>query len=105
MKCETENLNLNERGFSLLELIFVMLLIGVLAAMATQSYTTYKQKAQHSSAIVLFNQARSSLEVGKINSESESFEDHVMEFEQTGPGVPGGEYGQILLAGLVLPEN
>ncbi len=94
-----------QKGFSLLELMVVMVMIAVLASMATQSYTIYKQKAQHSSAIVLFNQARSSLEGGKINSESDSFSDPVMEFDQLGPGIPGGEYGQILLAGLVLPEN
>lgn len=94
-----------ESGFTLLEVLFLTLLIAVLSAMASQSYTVYKQKAQHSSAVVLFNQARSSLEGGKINSESDSFSSDVMEVDELGPGLPGGEYGQILLAGLVIPER
>jgi Tfp pilus assembly major pilin PilA len=93
----------NQNGFSLLELLFSITLIMILSGIVTQSYSVYKQKAQHSSAIVLFNQARASLEGGKINSESENFSSPVMEVEETGPGLPGGEFGQILLQGLVLP--
>ena len=94
----------SEKGFSLLELLFTMSLAVILSAMVSQSYSLYKQKAQHSSAIVLFNEARASLEGGKINSESDSFSSDVMEVDQQGPGLPGGDYGQILLQGLVLPE-
>lgn len=95
----------NEQAFTILELLFTILILGVISAMAVQSYTIYKQKAQHGSALSLFNQARSALEGGKINSESDSFSSEVMEVEQQGPGLPGGEFGQVLLSGLVIPEK
>lgn len=94
-----------ENAFTILELLFTVLLISIISAMAVQSYTIYKQKAQHGSALSLFNQTRSALEGGKINSESESFSSEIMEVEEMGPGFPGGDYGQILLSGLVIPEN
>jgi prepilin-type N-terminal cleavage/methylation domain-containing protein len=95
-------MNSDNKGFSILELLFTILILGVLTAILTQSYSMYKEKAQHSSAMTLFNQARTALEGGKISSES--FPDEVMVVEQTGPGVPEGEHGQTLLQGLVLPE-
>ncbi len=93
--------NNNQSGFSLIELLTVVALIGILSSIATQAFTLYKDKAQHSSAITLFNQLRTSLEGGKI--ESESFPEEIMEVAQQEAGTASGEYGQTLLKGLVIP--
>ena len=94
---------MNQKGFSLIELLTVVLIMAILSVMVTQSYSIYKDKAEHGSAIVLFNQSRTALEGGKINSESFPLE--VMEVEESGPGVPGGEWGETLLKGLVVPAH
>ena len=91
---------MDQKGFSLIELLTVVLIMAILSVMVTQSYSIYKDKAEHASAITLFNQSRTALEGGKINSES--FPDGVMEVEETGPSIPGGEWGQVLLKGLVV---
>jgi prepilin-type N-terminal cleavage/methylation domain-containing protein len=96
-------MNTDSRGFSILELLFTILIIGILSSILTKSFGLYKEKAQHSSAMTLFGQARTALEGGKIASEN--FPDQVMMVEQTGPGSPGGEFGQLLLQGIVLPDN
>lgn len=93
---------MNEKGFSLIELLTVVALMGVLSAMVAQSYGIYKDRAEHGSAIALFNQSRTALEGGKINSDN--FPDEVMEVDEIGPTKPGGEWGQTLLNGLVIPE-
>ncbi|HMO16869.1 MAG TPA: prepilin-type N-terminal cleavage/methylation domain-containing protein [Oligoflexia bacterium] len=92
-----------ESGFSLVELLITMAIIGVLTGIVTQSYDMYKEKAQHSSAITLFNHTRTALEGGKIFSES--FPDAVMEVSQNGPGPAGGDYGQVLLKSLIIPDK
>ena len=92
-----------DKGFSLIELMFTLVIIGILSALLTKSYEVYKDRAQHGSAITLFNQTRTALEGGKIASES--FPEGVMEVEQVGPGTPGGEFGEVLLQGLVLPDK
>ena len=94
---------MNDRGFSLIELLTVTALMGILSVMVTQSYSIYKDKAEHGSAIALFNQSRTALEGGKINSDN--FPDEVMEVEESGPATPGGEWGQVLLKGLVIPDH
>lgn len=94
---------MNDKGFSLIELLTVTAIMGVLSVMVTQSYSIYKDRAEHGSAIALFNQSRTALEGGKINSDN--FPDEVMEVQESGPVVPGGEWGQVLLKGLVIPDN
>lgn len=78
-------------------------MMGILSVMVTQSYSIYKDKAEHGSALVLFNQSRAALEGGKINSDN--FPDEVMEVETSGPSEPGGDWGETLLKGLVVPEH
>jgi len=99
----SSSLDSNSKGFSLVELLFTLAILGILTAMLTQSYEMYKEKAQHSSALSLFTDTRTALEGGKIDSES--FEEESMVVEESGPGVPGGDYGQILLKGLILPDK
>lgn len=96
-------MKLDNRGFSLIELLFTILIMGILSGILSKSYTIYKEKAQHSSAMTLFGQARTALEGGKIGSES--FPDETMSIEHRGPGLAEGEYGQLLLQGIVVPEN
>ncbi len=93
----------DSRGFSILELLFTIVIIGILSSILTKSYSIYKEKAQHSNAMTLFGQARTALEGGKISSES--FPDEIMTVEHMGPGLAEGEFGQLLLQGIVLPEN
>lgn len=101
-ECFSSTIDSNSKGFSLVELLFTLAILGILTAMLTQSYEMYKDKAQHSSALSLFTDTRTALEGGKIDSESFN---GPMVVEESGPGVPGGDFGQILLKGLILPDK
>lgn len=98
-----KNLISSEAGFSLVELLFTIAILGILTAIVSQSYDLYKERAQHSSAMNLFNNTRTALEGGKIFSES--FPAEVMVVDESGPGIPEGDYGQVLLKSLVIPDK
>ena len=98
----TAHVSGQEAGFSLIELLVTMAILAVLAGLATQAYALYKDNAEHSIAVALFNQMRTSLEAGKI--ESENFPDEIMIVDRQGPGVSDGEVEELLLPGLVMPK-
>ena len=61
--------NKRVQGFSLIELMVVIAIIGVLAAVAVPSYRTYVDKARVSEAITLFDKYKVEL-INKYNEDS-----------------------------------
>lgn len=55
----------SERGFSLIELLTVMVIVGVLAKLSLTGFTIYKGKAEFSKAASLYNNARTSAAAGE----------------------------------------
>ena len=75
----------SERGFSLIELLTVVVIIGVLAKMSLSAFTVYKGKAEFSKAASLYTNARTSATAG----EEDLGDAYSMSFtESTSSGAP-----------------
>lgn len=55
---------LNQRGFTLVELLWSMAIMGILGAMSVMSYVTYMRNAESTKAMVTLKQAVTALEAG-----------------------------------------
>jgi type IV pilus assembly protein PilE len=57
------NYNRYNKGLTLIELLFVILIVGILAAVAVPIYTNYMQRARRSDAKVALEQVRAAQEM------------------------------------------
>ncbi|GAB5499976.1 MAG: type IVa pilus major pilin TapA [Pseudohongiellaceae bacterium] len=74
----------NQRGFTLIELMLVVAVIGILASVALPAYTMYQNKARFAEAILAAGSARSAMEVaasaGRVSA--------VTDFDSSAVGIP-----------------
>lgn len=92
-----------DKGFTLVELLVAIAVLGVLAGLAIKAFDTYKIRAYDAIADGTFSQTRAALEAAKIDSET--FPERALTSTNTGPGVPEDEDGELLLPGLVIPRD
>lgn len=57
--------NLHEQGFTLVELLWTMAIVGIITAMSWVSYRTYIERAEYARAEVTLRTLRPSLEAGE----------------------------------------
>ncbi len=91
-----------ESGFTFIELLVSTTIIFVLASLAIQSFFIYREDAYHSLAQQMMQQTRTSMEAGKIDSES--FSGNLF-FVSTDAGPATALDGPEIVPSLVLPEN
>ena len=53
---------LNSKGFTLIELMIVLAIIGILAAIATPQFASYRQKAYNAAALSYLKTVKTTLE-------------------------------------------
>jgi type IV pilus assembly protein PilA len=74
----------NQRGFTLIELMLVVAVIGILASVALPAYTMYQNKARFAEAILAAGSARSAMEVAASAARVTA----VTDFDSGAVGIP-----------------
>jgi type IV pilus assembly protein PilE len=87
--------NNNNKGITLMELLVVILIVGILAAVAIPSYTGYLQRARRSDAKTCLEQMRASQEMRR--AEKGGYSTSIAELQTTwGAQSACGEYTLVL---------
>ncbi len=87
---------MNSKGLTLIELLIVVIIVGVLAAIAIPSYTNYMVRARRADAKTALEQFRAAQEMRR--AEKGSYATNVVELQTTW-GVPAvsGDYNILLV--------
>ena len=82
----------SKTGITLIELLIVVVIVGILAAIAVPMYTGYMQRARRVDAKTALEQVRASQEMRR--AERGSYSTDLTELRTTwgGPGSPSGDY-------------
>jgi type IV pilus assembly protein PilE len=86
----------SNKGITLIELLIVIVIIGILAAIAIPAYTNYMQRARRVDAKTALEQLRAAQEMWRAERGSYSLD--LVELNKTMGGVPtiSGDYGILL---------
>jgi len=94
----------NQGGFTLIELMIVVAIIGILAAVALPAYQTYTQRAQFSEVVMAVAPYRQAIEVGVQTGRITAWADADAGSNGIPPGIGTGE-GQAAPSGVVASLN
>ena len=89
-------MNANQKGFTLIELMIVVAIIGILAAIAIPAYQNYIAKSQVSEAFTLMGGAKADI---NTNLQNNSCIDTVTATNNT----IAGKYGTLVISGTAVP--
>jgi type IV pilus assembly protein PilE len=89
---------MNKRGITLIELLIVVVIVGILAAIAIPMYNGYMQRARRVDAKTALEQLRASQEMRR--AERGSYATNITELRTTwgAPGATAGDYAITMVA-------
>ena len=85
----------NNRGFTLIETLVVVAILGVLAGLAVANFRTFKTRAYNATALTDFRNIKTALLAGSSDPEDTT---SFIIFNQTGPGVLPGRMSHVALS-------
>lgn len=91
-------LHRNNKGLTLIELLIVIVIVGILAAIAIPMYTGYLQRARRADAKIALEQLRASEEMWRAEKGSYSISLTALQTTMGGPAAVSGDYNIALNA-------
>jgi type IV pilus assembly protein PilE len=89
---------MNKRGITLIELLIVVVIVGILAAIAIPMYTGYMQRARRADAKTSLEQVRAAQEMRRAESGSYTADLVALQTSFGGPAATVGDYAITMVA-------